>query len=498
KRHPIEYNIKLGATKSGAIKSLQVDSLSDAGAYINMSPPVAYKTVTLGPGPYRVDNLYWRGKSVLTNNCHTGSFRGFSTPQSGFAIENTMDILADKLGMTPTEFRRKNLLRNGDTSPVGHVLDFHEVSILSVMEKAAEELDFDRKFAKFKAENQDRKRRIRRGVGIAVTMRGNSVGADGNGHDVSRILIEVMPDASIHANIGLVEIGQGLRTCQMQMVAEGMGVDVKRVTMGETDTSRSPATGACIASRGTLLGGGAIADACKNIHEILIEGLRKTYGKDLDSVNFENDRVLFGGHDLSFKEVVDICYAANLTPMAAGTYSIPILNWDEEKGHGDPFYTYTYSCHAAEVEVDLDVGTVDVIKMVGSHDMGRAINPLMVDGQIYGGMAMAQGMALTEDLGHNTETSALKNLNFDGYLLPTILDVPDTNVPVLDENVDPRAAFGGGSIGEPSLEPGVAAVACAVNMALGKPGMITELPYSLDRVYAAAQELWGDDDVEIS
>lgn len=498
KRHPIEFEVKIGATKDGTLKSMHVNSISDAGAYTNMSPPVAYKTATLGPGPYRIDNVDWKAIAVLTNNNHTGSMRGFGTPQALFAIENTMDILADKLGMTPTEFRRKNLLKNGDTTAMGHLLDFHEVSIMSVMEKAAAELDFDRKFAQYKQENQDPNRRIRRGVGIAVSIRGNSVGADGNGHDVSRILIEVMQDASVHANLGLVEIGQGLRTCQMQMVAEGMGVNVDRVTMGATDTSRSPVTGACIASRGTLLGGGAIRDACERIHAILITGLKKTYGEDIGPVVFENDRVLFDKHDLSFKEVVKNCYSVNLTPMAVGTYSIPITDWDEEKGFGEPFYTYSYSCQAAEVEVDLDVGSVDVIKMVGCHDMGRAINPVLVNGQIYGGLVMAQGMALTEDPGHDSKTGALKNLNFASYLLPTILDVPDTNVPILDENPDPRAAFGGRSVGEPSTEPGVAALTCAVNMALGKPGMIHELPFDLDRVQAAAQELWGEDDVEIS
>lgn len=491
KRHPIEFEIELGATKDGVLKSMRVYSISDAGAYTNMSPPVAYKTATLGPGPYRLDHVDYTAIAVLTNNNHTGSMRGFGTPQAIFALENTIDELADKLGMTPTEFRRKNLLRNGDVSPTGHLLDFHEVSILSVMEKAAAELDFDRKFKQYKEENKDPNRRIRRGVGIATSMRGASIGADGNGFDCSRVLIEVMPDANVHANIGLVEIGQGLRTCQMQMVAEGMGVPVERVTMGETDTSRSPITGACIASRGTMLGGGAIYDACQRVRSILVEGLHREFGDDIGEVIFDHDCVRFDGKELTFPEVVKICYGHNLTPMATGTYSVPITDWNEEEGYGEPFYTYTYSCHAAEVEIDLDVGSVEVIKMVGCHDMGRAINPVFVKGQIYGGLAMAQGMALIEDLGHNKETAALKNHNFEDYLLPTVLDVPDINVPILDEHPDPRSAFGGRSIGEPATEPGVGALTCAVNMALGKPGMIRELPFDLDRVHEAAEELWG-------
>ena len=496
KRHPIEFDIEIGAKKDGTMTALRMLSILDAGAYINMSPPVAYKTAVLGVGPYNVDNVHSCSTAVLTNNNHTGSMRGFGTPQSIFALENTIDTLAAKLGMSPTEFRRKNLLRNGDVSPCGHLMDFHEVSIVEVMEKAAEAIDFDRKFKQYKEDNKDPKRRVRRGVGISTSMRGASVGADGNGFDVARVLIEVMKDASIHTNIGLVEIGQGLRTVQMMMVAEGMGVKLDRVTLGETDTSRSPATGACIASRGTMLGGGAIADACRSLKLILNQGLSMKYGDDIGEVTYEDDRVRFGEYDLSFDEVVDIAYGYNLTPAAIGTYAIPITDWDEEKGYGEPFYSYTYSCHAAEVEVDLDTGAVHVVKMAGCHDPGRIINPQFAEGQIYGGLTMGQGMALIEDLGHSDKTAAISNLNFNNYLLPTAMDVPDTNEPILNGHPDPRSAFGGRSLGEPATEPAAAAIACAVNMALGKPGAIKELPFNLERVMEIAQEIDKQRDVD--
>ena len=464
KRHPIEFDVTVGASKDGTLKSLRVEAIGDAGAYINMSPPVMYKTATLGPGPYRIAHVDYNATSVLTNNAHTGSMRGFGTPQAILALENTLNELAEKLGMTPLELRRKNLLHNGDVSPCGHKLDFHEVSIASVTEKALAESDYERKYQQYTEENRDPARRVRRGIGLACSMRGASIGADGNGGDVSRVLIEVEEDASVHVNIGLVEIGQGLRTCQSQMAAEGMGVSFDRVTLGETDTSRSPFTGACIASRGTFLGGGAIYDACEKVKAIIAEGVQKHYKKPVDDIHFENDRVTFADMDISFEEAVHACYHAALTPMAAGTYTVPLLDWD---GHvGEPFYTYTYSCNVAEVEVDLDSGVVNVIRMVGCHDMGRAINPTMVEGQIYGGLAMAQGMGLLEDLGHSETTSAFKNLNFEDYLLPTALDVPDCNTALLDEHPDPRSAFGGRSMGEPATEPGAAALLCAASSTL--------------------------------
>ncbi len=490
KRHPIEFEIKLGAKKDGTMTAMQVEAIGDAGAYINMSPPVMYKTATLGPGPYLLDNVDYNATSVMTNNVHTGSMRGFGTPQAIFALENAMDELAEKLGMSPTELRRKNLLKNGDTSACGHVMDFHEVSIRSVMDKAAEALDFDNKFALYSAQNKDG-RRIRRGVGIAVSMRGASIGADGNGFDVARAYVEVLEDGSINVDLGLTELGQGLRTCQSQMIAEGMGVAFERISLGHTDTARSPVTGACIASRSTLLGGGALKDASEKVHAIMAEGLGRYYDKPTDGIEFKNDRVKFADVDISFAEAARACYHLCITPIAVGTYVVPKLPWDEEKGCGEPFYTYTYSCHAAEVEVDLDTGKVDVLKMVGCHDMGRAINPAMAKGQIYGGLTMAQGMALTENVGLNRKTTALKNLNLEDYLVPTILDVPDDNEALLDEHYDPRSAFGGRSLGEPATEPGAGAVICAVNHALGKAGLIRELPADLDRVFAAAQSLEG-------
>ncbi len=490
KRHPIDFDIQIGAKRDGTLTAVKVEALGDGGAYINMSPPVMYKTATLGPGPYRVENVDYNATSVLTNNVHTGSMRGFGTPQAIFALENAMDELAEKLGMSPTQLRRKNLLQNGDVSPCGHLLDFHEVSIRSVMEKAAAELDFDRKFARYSAQNRDG-RRIRRGVGIAVSMRGASIGADGNGFDVARAYIEVLDDGSINVDLGLTELGQGLRTCQSQMVAEGMGVAFERICLGHTDTSRSPTTGACIASRSTLLGGGALSDASKKVHAIMADAMAKHFQKPVDDIVFRDDRVRFADVDISFGEAAKICYNLCMTPIAVGTYVVPKLNWNEEEGFGEPFYTYTYSCHAAEVEVDFDTGKVDVLKMVGCHDMGRAINPAMAKGQIYGGLAMAQGMALIEDLGHNDRTSALKNLNFEDYLIPTVLDVPDGNVPILDEHYDPRSAFGGRSLGEPATEPGAGAVICAVNHALGKAGLIRELPADLDRVFAAIRSVEG-------
>ena len=162
--------MELGATKDGHITGLKVYSLGDCGAYINMSPPVAYKCATLGAGPYKMEALDYDSECAFTNNNHTGSMRGFGTPQALFAIENLMDQLAEKVGVSPLEIRRRNLLHNGDISPCGHKLDFLEVSIEDSMNKCAKEIDYERKYKEFKEYNKTHK--VKKGLGISVSMRG--------------------------------------------------------------------------------------------------------------------------------------------------------------------------------------------------------------------------------------------------------------------------------------------------------------------------------------
>jgi len=483
KRHPISFHVKLGATRDGKLTALQTRAVGDGGPYVNLSAGIMWKTVTLGPGPYVIPNLDYRSTAAKTNNVICGSMRGFGTPQAILAMENTLNEMAQKLGMSPLELRRRNLLSNGDTTPIGQKLDFHNVSIRSVMEKAALHMEFERKFEEY---SKTVSGPGRRGVGVACSMRGVSIGAEGM--DAGRVYIEVQQDGSVQLNCGFTEQGQGLRTCLTQVCADLFGVPFEQVTMSETDTSKSPLTGAAIASRGTFIGSGAIADAALKIQPIIAGGVARVYKKPVDDIRFLNGRVTFSDENISFSEAVDACYGCGLTPAATGTFIMPALNWDEKAGRGEAFYSYTYSCHMAEVEVDTDTGAVQVTKMVACHDMGRAVNPQCVEGQIYGGAVMGMGMATLEDLNVDSKTSEIRNLNFAEYLIPTAMDVQDI-IPLLDEHTDPRAPVGGRSIGEPATEPGAAAVLGAINHALGKAGLIRTLPADLEKVFFACRQM---------
>ena len=310
-----------------------------------------------------------------------------------------------------------------------------------------------------------------------------SIGSEGL--DVARVYIEVEEDASVLVSCGYTEQGQGLRTALAQIAAEALGCDFERVTMNVADSSRAPTSGAAIASRGTFTGGNAIIDAAKHILDILKKPLAAEFDVGAGTIRFEKDRVYAGAHELSFAEAVARCYAVGGTPASPGTFINYPLSWDHEHDCGEAFVSFTYSCQAAEVEVDLATGQVRVLKMAGSHDAGRVINQTLACGQVFGGMVMGAGMGLTEDLG--SKNGICRNLNFDNYIIPTFMDVGD-NEAIMVDNPDPRGPFGAKSLGEPATEPGAAAVACAVNHALRGIGRLHDLPFDLESVFFCGKE----------
>lgn len=480
KRTPFTFHIRLGADRDGTLRGVHTQAIADSGAYANWACGIIGKATHLGAGPYRNPNVLYEACAVTTNNIHTGSMRGFGTPQAIFAMENAMDELAEKLGISPLELRRKNALRTGDCNSTGQRLDTHSVTVLEVLNNAAAAIGYEEKYDAYNRENHGL---IRRGVGIACSARGVSIGSEGL--DVSRVYIEVEEDASVLVSCGYTEQGQGLRTALGQIAAEALGCDFSRITMNIADSSRAPTSGAAIASRGTFTGGNAIIDAAKQILEILKKPLAAEFGVAPEEIQFAKDRVTIGETKLSFADAVERCYAVGGTPAANGTFINYPLSWDHEKCCGEAFVSFTYSCQAAEVEVDLASGQVRVLKMAGSHDAGRVINQTLACGQVYGGLVMGAGMGLTEDLA--SRKGICKNLNFDNYIIPTFMDVGENEVIMVD-NPDPRGPFGAKSLGEPATEPGAAAVACAVNHALRGIGRLHDLPFDLESVFFCGEE----------
>lgn len=472
KRHPYQMKYKVGATRDGKICALQVDILADSGAYACMTPYVTWRSSVQGCGPYNIANVHLDIKGIYTNNPYTGSMRGFGSPQVVFGIESLMTELAAECGISPSKIREINALKTGDVSATGHLLDQHVVSVAETLHKVKEAIDFDRKWTEY-SKTQSGSRR--RGIGIACSIRGVSLGAEGI--DVGRASVSVEEDGSIIVATGLTEHGQGLRTAMSQIAAETLGVKLNRIQYLDTDTSRSPDSGPTVASRGTTMGGGAVKDAAGKVQEIIAEAVSTDYGVEAEQIKMENDLVYVGSECISFEQAVKCCYGQGKTPAVIGSFVAPAVTWDEEKGCGEAYFTYVYASQAAEVEVDLLTGKVEVTKVVAAHDVGRAINPSSVEGQIYGGVAMAVGYALLEDL--NVVESRIRHKNFDEYLLPTSLDIYEV-VPILVENPDPSTAYGVKCIGEASNELAAAAIVSAIAQATGT--RIRELPASLEKV----------------
>nr|WP_255397999.1 xanthine dehydrogenase family protein molybdopterin-binding subunit [Petrotoga sp. 9PWA.NaAc.5.4] len=474
KRHPYRMKYKVGATKDGKLMAMEIEAIADSGAYACQTPFVTWRSVVQATGPYEVPNVKTDTYGFYTNNVYTGAMRGYGSPQVIFAQESLMDELAEILGMSPIELRLKNIFHNNSVTASGQVLDNHYVSLEEVIEKAVKEINF---LEKYKEYSKPQKGDKRRGIGMAISYRGCSLGAEAV--DAAGIVLNIQKDGTVVLYSGLAENGQGLKTVFSQIVAEELGIDINRINFMVVDTLISPDSGSTVASRSTLVGGNACSEAAKNLKKRLSDFLIRKYNLPYSEMKFKNDKVYSPNNEefKSFQKVVLEAVNDGVPLYSYGWYKSPEITWDEETGQGKPYFTYVYGCQIAEVEVDINTGEIKVLRMVAAHDVGRAINPATVLGQIYGGVVMGIGYGIMEEV--ITEDGYIESTNFDEYLIPTSKDMPEI-IPIIVENPDPNGPYGAKSVGEPTLELGAAAIANAVAQATGK--RIRSLPLNLEKV----------------
>ncbi len=480
KRHPYRMHYKVGATSEGKIQALWCDILADAGAYASTSPFVAWRSTVQCTGPYEIDNVWADVRAAYTNNTYTGAMRGFGSPQVNFAVESLMDMLAERLGMDPLDLRLKNALRQGSVIASGQVLEGHDVSIADVMQRACEAAGWTEKRKEYRSESYQKQMPpyVRRGIGMAASFRGVSLGAEGV--DAAGASISIQEDGSVLVASGIAENGQGAKTVMAQMAAEELGVGLERVRFLATDTDRVPDSGPTVASRGTILGGSAVREAARQLREKLLRRAASHLGVPEDDLELKAGwvcRLSEPQERISFDEVCRLCVQNAETLFAFGWWAAPKTTWDEVTGRGDAYFTYTYNCHVAEVEVDIETGKVRVLRYYAAHDPGRAIHPELCHGQIRGGVAQAIGYGLLEEV--ELQQGQTRTLNFDEYLVPTAADVGEIT-PLLVEHPDPCGPFGAKSIAEPATELGAPAIVNAIANATGR--RIVELPANLERV----------------
>lgn len=482
KRHPFNMHYKVGANKNGKLMAMDITLLADAGAYCNETPRVTARAVVEATGPYVVPNVKVDVKGVYTNQVNSDAVRGFGSPQVDYASEQMMDELANLLGMDALELRRMNGFKDGSTSATGQ--EMTAVGLDDCMDALEETLDWKKRKKEIAGEAGSGKSR---GIGIACMFRGESKGAAAI--DTAGVNIQTQPDGSIIVYSGLAEVGQGGYTMMVSVISQVLGVDPERIHISSYDSNYSPDGGPTVASRGTVTSGNAAKLAADQIKDKLARVASVKLGVPTDRLVFADDRIADIEDDsksITFNVAIKAVYAGSDNAYGYGWWSAPETTWNYETGDVSdckPYFSYVYGANGAEVEVDLNTGKVDVLKFVGVHDVGYALNPEEVKNQIAGGVNMGIGYALTEDL--NMKDGRIQNDNYCNYLMPTSLDIKEV-IPVIVEHAGPDGPLGAKGLGEPATSIVAPAILNAIADAIGC--RVYDLPASLERVQKAIAE----------
>jgi xanthine dehydrogenase D subunit len=466
-RHPSRIWMRTGATADGRLVDVRARLLVDGGAYASSSTAVIGNASTFAAGPYEVPNALLEGTCVYTNNPPCGAMRGFGAVQACFAYEGQMDRLADALGLDPLEIRRRNAVRPGSVLPTGQVLG-GSVPADEILDRLAaiplppEEPASARDPLRLPGGtgNVSRGEGLRRGVGYAFGFKnaGFSEGFD----DSSEARIRLSrgpggPVAEVHS--AAAEVGQGLHTVFVQIVRTELGVE--DVILLPADTNVGSA-GSSSASRQTVMSGGAVKLACDAVREELLRRVRQRRDDRslVEPLGFADGSVTSDG--VPVQPIVDLL--DDPIEETRVHHHAPTTGIDDS-GQGEPHFMFMLCAQRAVVEVDQDLGLVRVVHVATAQDVGKAINPLAVEGQIEGGTAQGLGLAVMEEL--QVRDGAIRNASFTDYLIPTILDVPPMDS-VLIEQPDPRAPYGLKGVGEPPTVVSTAAIVAALRDATGR------------------------------
>ncbi|KAF0107122.1 MAG: carbon monoxide dehydrogenase molybdoprotein family protein [Anaerolineaceae bacterium] len=426
KRHPMTLKTKWGATKDGKLLAAETTIIADGGAYLYTSNKVLGNCTITATGPYFIPNVKEDVYGVYTNNVPSAAFRGFGAPQALFMAESQMNKLAEKLGMDPVAFRHLNALRDGDTLNVGTPAP-GPVSIVQCIEAARDRFHWDER--RRTKDGGIRPSSFVRGRGFAAGFK--NVGFSFGYQENSWARVEIHGKTGIeqvvvwHAG---AEVGQGTHTVLAQFAAETVGVPFEKVTMVTSDSATMGNPGSASASRLTFMAGNAVKGAAE-------AALAKWK-------------------------------AGERPAIAEYTYLAPKTTpFDKETGHAMPNLSYAYVAQAVELELDLETGFIKILRVVSADDVGQAINPALVEGQIEGGVVQAAGYAITENF--ISKNGRILTDQLSTYLIPTVLDIPDAVESVIVEVAEPNGPYGARGLGELPLLPLAPAITAAIHDATG-------------------------------
>jgi CO/xanthine dehydrogenase Mo-binding subunit len=449
KRHPFFIHTRWGAKQNGKLTAVEVDLLSDGGAYMYTSTKVLGNATLMCTGPYEVPNVRVDARSVYTNNIPTGAFRGFGGPQGAFAAESQMNKLAQALGLDPVEIRMRNTVREGSILSVGTPLP-KGVSMDKVIAECARNAGWVESSEGWKAPELTEKLdpHKKRGIGFACAFK--NVGFSFGAPEQCWATLELHGTTEIEKAIlyhAGADVGQGAHTIFTQMAAEALGISMDKVQLVASDTASSLSSGSVSASRMTFMAGNSIRGAAE-------QALEKWQNEERPAVATYQYR------------------PPRTTPL------------DPQTGKSEPNFAYGYVAEAAEVEVDLETGQAKIIHVVCADDVGKAINPGLVTGQVEGAVVQAAGYTMMEDFIQKNGQTLTRHLST--YLIPTILDIPDSVQSVVLECPDPIGPWGARGMGEMPFLPLAPAVSAAVEDATGV--WFNEFPLTAERILTGIEE----------
>jgi len=458
KRHPAMVRHRTGVDADGRLVAQDIEMVIDAGAYVTLSPVVLSRGIIHAGGPYSCDHVRINGRAMLTNSVPYGAFRGFGAPQSQFAVERHMDVIAAELGIDPIEVRRRNLIRDGQSTSTGQVIN-DGTDRVAVLDLAVDRARVTSKRATHESFNASHPY-LRRGVGIASIYHGG--GFTGSGEDYLKSVMHVAgrADGTVEVLSANTEIGQGTQTIFTSMAADRLGYEPEDIEVATPDTSRVPNSGPTVASRTAMVVGKLLERAC--------DDLRRRVGLGDGDVGAVVKRAICDWHELN---------PGGSLIGEAKYEKPPHVSWDEKMYRGDAYGVFAWGTYAAEVEVDLRTYEVRVLAFDAVQEVGKVLNETLARGQIQGGVVQGIGWALMEDF--VWERGAMKNNQLTNYIIPTSMDVPPIGVVFLE---NPYEHGGGGAkgIGELPMDGPGPAILNAVAAAIGVQA--TAIPLTPERL----------------
>jgi CO/xanthine dehydrogenase Mo-binding subunit len=468
KRHPSRTRHRTAVSRDGKILGGEIDFTIDGGAYATLSSVVLSRGAIHAGGAYYWPNVRIRAKAVATNAPPHGAFRGFGAPQSLFAMERHMDRIAQTVGLSPVEIRRRNFLQPGQTTTTEQVVR-EPIDLGKLLDHALEVSDYHAKRQRFANENH--LGNTKKGMGIAAFLHGAGFTGSGERYLSSVVGVEGCADGSVRVLVSSTEFGQGTNTVLSQIAAEALGLPYENVSMAQPDTLQVPNSGPTVASRTVMVVGKLVQSAALGIKQTLISSnlLAETYAPD------------------EFRAACQQYVSEHGQFRSWSRYEAPTdIFWDDQKYRGEAYAAFAWAVYIAEVTVDLTTYGVSVNDFVALQEVGRVLHPLLARGQIIGGVAQGIGFSLYEKV--VWQKGRMQNGQMTNYIMPTSADLPPIRV-FFEELGNLYGAYGAKGIGELPMDGPAPAIVNAVEDALGIPfDFVPLLPEDImDRLASSPQ-----------